>query len=82
MERMILGTLFMSPILLIVLFATIGALIGVASLVFSILMIIDCYNREFEDRQLWLIIMILGVVFGFGLIASILYYILVKKKFD
>ncbi len=49
---------------------------------FQIYMIIDCNKREFKDRNMWLVILCLGLLFQYGLIASIIYYFVVKKEFD
>jgi hypothetical protein len=43
-------------------------------------MIIDCYKRDFDDRTLWLVLLIAGLLMNFGLIVSTIYYFLVKKE--
>ena len=57
----------------------------IASLVFNIVMIVDCINRdekELKDRTVWLVILIVGAFMGFGLIASLVYFFAVKKKLE
>ncbi len=63
----------------IILFAT---AIAVGTMVFGVMMIIDCSNRVFPEKQMWMIILIVGLFIGYGLIASLIYYFAVKKKFD
>lgn len=55
-------------------------LIGLAFLIFQIIMIVDCVKRQFEQRTVWLIVLIAGLFFGFGWIASIIYFFMVKRK--
>jgi hypothetical protein len=58
-------------------------LFSIGGLVFDIIMIIDCLNREeFKDRSTWLAILIAGGLLGFGLPAAVVYYFVVKKKLD
>jgi len=57
----------------------------IASLVFNIVMIMDCINRDekdFKDRTVWLVVLIVGAFTGFGLIVSLVYFFAVKKKLD
>jgi len=59
--------------------------IVIASLVFNIVMIVDCINRDekdFKDRTIWLVVLIVGGFTGFGLIVSLVYFFAVKKKLD
>ncbi len=56
------------------------ALVGFAFLIFQIWMIVDCMKRQFEQRTVWLVILIAGVFFGFGWIASLIYFFMVKHK--
>lgn len=58
------------------------SLIAIASYAFTIMMIIDCYKRDFKDRDTWMIILIIGLLFQYGVIASIIYYFVVKKELD
>lgn len=54
--------------------------LSLSGLVFNIFMIIDCYKRDFDDRTLWLVLLIAGLLMNFGLIVSTIYYFLVKKE--
>jgi triacylglycerol esterase/lipase EstA (alpha/beta hydrolase family) len=57
----------------------------IASLVFNIVMIVDCINRDekdFKDRTVWLVVLIVGALMGFGLIVSLVYFFAVKKKLE
>lgn len=56
------------------------SLIGLAFLIFQIIMLVDCVKRQFEQRTVWLIVLIAGLFFGFGWIASIIYFFMVKRK--
>lgn len=67
---------FVLAIILLLLVFSIGGII------FDILMIVDCINREFKDRDMWLIVLIVGGVLGWGIVVSLLYYFLVKKKIE
>lgn len=49
-------------------------------LIFTILMFIDCLNRDFKDRTIWIIILLLGLLGYLGVIAPLLYYFMVKRK--
>src|SRR3990172_9346875 len=40
---------------------------------FNIWMIIDCAKRDFEQKTLWIILLIAGLFFGFGWIVAIIY---------
>ena len=61
-------------------FAGIAGLIGLVFAIFNIWMIIDCSKREFENRTMWLVILIVGFFVGFGWLASIIYFFTVKRK--
>ena len=57
----------------------------IASLVFNIVMIVDCINRDekdFKDRTVWLVVLVVGAFMGFGLIVSLVYFFAVKKKLE
>ena len=55
-------------------------LIAFGGIILNIIMLIDCNKREFQDKTLWMVILIAGTLMGFGIIPGILYYFLVKKK--
>ena len=54
----------------------IGALI-LASLVIWIWMLVDCIRRDFNEKALWLLIILLT-----GIIGAIVYYFVVKRPAD
>ena len=55
-------------------------LIAFGGVILNIIMLIDCNKREFQDKTLWIVILVAGTLMGFGIIPGILYYFLVKKK--
>lgn len=55
-------------------------LIALGGLILNIIMLIDCSNREFNDKSLWMAVLIAGMLMGWGIIPGVLYYFLVKKK--
>ena len=67
------------------LFIVFVILISLLSKAFLIWMLIDCIGRdenELKDRNLWTILLILGLFFGYDLIISIVYFFAVKQKLD
>jgi len=59
------------------------AIFGVISLVFFIwwiVLIIDLTKREFPEKNTWLILMIVGLLFGFVWLIDIIYYFVIVKK--
>lgn len=59
--------------------------IGLALWVFNIWMAIDCATRKETDfpsnnKNMWLILLIVGLFIGFGWIVALVYYFSVKKK--
>jgi hypothetical protein len=58
------------------------ALIALVFLIWWIILLIDCINRDFPDRNTWLAILIVGFLFGFIWLVDILYYFLVVKKYE
>lgn len=62
-----------------------GILLAFAFLAFIIWMLIDCINRDekdFKDKTLWLILLVIGIFCGYSGILSIVYYFAVKRKLD
>ncbi len=45
------------------------------SIVFWVKMLIDCINRDFNDRPIWILVIFFG-----NLLGAILYYYCVKNK--
>jgi len=60
----------------------VAIVVGIAFLVWTIMMIIDVTKRgdDFEQKTLWLVLLIAGLVLGFSLIVTPLYFFMVKKK--
>ena len=56
-------------------FFLIAMLIGFASLAFTLWMLIDCVQRDFKDKLLWAIVILVG-----GPIGALAYYFAVRKK--
>lgn len=56
------------------------ALVGLAFFIFEIMMIMDCVKRDFEQRTVWLVVLIVGLFFGYGWLAAVIYYFTVKHK--
>jgi len=77
-EKTFLGFAVGSAIYIVV--AMIIGLLALGGLILNIIMIIDCVNRDFKDKNLWLILLIVGTLLGFGILPGVLYYFLVKKK--
>ncbi|MDO8507535.1 MAG: hypothetical protein Q7S53_03125 [bacterium] len=60
-------------------------LIALVTFVFSIWMIVDAFNRKEEDfaslgKTAWIIILGAGIFLGYGLIASVIYFLVIKRK--
>jgi hypothetical protein len=64
----------------LMIFLGIVALVALVFFVFEIWMIIDCIKRDFENRTVWLVVLIAGLFFGFGWIAAIIYFFAIKHK--
>ncbi len=60
--------------------AVIGLLIGLFFLIFWIIMLIDCFRRDFDNKGIWLAALIITFFIGWSWLAAILYYFLVKRK--
>lgn len=59
-------------------------LIGLVFLALNIWMLVDVIKRtetELPNRQTWLIVLIVGLILGFGGIAALVYYFGPRKKF-
>lgn len=63
-----------------ILFIGFVVLVCLAFLILWIVMLIDCFKRQFEQRNTWLIILIIGFFIGYYPIAAIVYYFMVKRK--
>ncbi len=66
-----------------------GIFFGIAVLVLMIWLYLACLvdvfrktDTEFKDRTLWLVLLIAGLVFGYGGIAALIYYLLYRPRLD
>lgn len=62
-----------------------GILLVVLTLMFIVWMLVDCIRREekdFKDRTLWIVLLVLGIFSGYSLIISIIYYFAIKRELD
>ena len=70
----------------LLIFWLVFAVIGLALFVFWIFMLIDCIKRtnwkQESDKNLWLIVLIVGLVLGLAPIAAVVYYFAVKRQLD
>lgn len=64
------------------------ALLGIGLLIFWIMMLIDCIQRDEADfpgstgnsKTMWLIILLVSWLFGLSWLSAVLYYFMIKKK--
>lgn len=42
-------------------------------------MLIDCLKREWKDKQTWVLLLALSVIFSAHWIVAILYYFMIKR---
>lgn len=54
-------------------------LVGIALFIFWIWMLVDCLQRDFKDKVLWVVLLLGGWFLGVAPIAAIIYYFLVKR---
>lgn len=47
----------------------------IGSFIFWLIMLIDCIKREFDQKALWIILILV-----LGIVGAILYYFMVKRK--
>ncbi len=55
-------------------FAILG-IVGLAVLIFWVWMLIDCIKRDFENKVVWILILVFT-----GILGAIIYYFVVKRK--
>jgi hypothetical protein len=60
----------------------ISVIIGLAALAFNVWMIVDVAKREFEQKTLWLVLLIAGLVLGFGFIVALVYFFAVRAPME
>ena len=73
----IYGGLFMMS------FAFIAILLALGSLAFTIWMLVDCIGRDeknFNDRTLWLVLLVIGIFSGYGFVLSLVYFFAIRKN--
>lgn len=67
-------------------FFLIAIVVGLALFIFWIFMLVDAFKRtnwkDDNQKNLWIIILIVGFVVGFSGIAAIVYYFAVKRALD
>lgn len=70
----------------LLIFWLIFAVIALALFIFWVVMLIDCIKRtnwkQESDKNLWLVVLIVGFVLGLSGIAAIVYYFAVKRALD
>ncbi len=64
----------------VIILLSLFALVGLVLFVFWIFMLIDCVKREFEQKNTWLIILIVSFFFNLTWLSAVLYYFMVKRK--
>lgn len=52
-------------------------IIGIWTIVFSIMMIIHAFKHDIENKAMWIILMLLT-----GIVGACIYYFMVKRKFS
>ena len=63
-------------------FMVIAGLIMLGSLIFWLMMLVDAVNRDFKDKPLWILVLLVSLVTGLWLIGALVYYFAVKKTID
>lgn len=56
------------------------AAVSVALFIFWIVMLVDAITKEYEDKTIWIVILIASFFIGLYWLAAILYYFMVKRK--
>jgi hypothetical protein len=64
----------------LIIFWIFAVVVGLVFLIWWIVLLIDLTKRDFPQKNTWLILMILGLVFGFVIIIDIVYYFAVVKQ--
>lgn len=62
-----------------IIFIVIASLIGLIFLIWWIVLLIDLTKREFPQKSTYMILMILGFVFGFYWLVDLIYYFSIVK---
>ncbi|NMC09150.1 hypothetical protein GYA44_02360 [Candidatus Microgenomates bacterium] len=77
-------SLFAIPFLLFFFYISLAIVLAILSFGFSVWMLVDCIQRdeeEFKDKKMWLILLVLGLLFQYSLLVSLVYFFVVKKTF-
>lgn len=67
-------------ILIVFIPALLLLLLIVASFVFWLWMLIDCLTRKFDDKLLWVIVLLGTFFVGVGFVGALIYYFVERKK--
>lgn len=67
---------------ILLIFVFVGLIPGfiIFSLIFWLWMFIDCLKRKFDEKVLWVIVLLGTFFIGIGFIGALIYYFLVRKK--
>lgn len=63
-----------------IIFVAIASLVGLVFLIWWIVLLIDLTKREFPQKSTYMILMILGFVFGFYWLIDLIYYFAIVKN--
>ena len=70
----------------VLIFWLIFAVVALALFIFWVVMLVDCLKRtnwkQESDKNLWLVVLIVGFLLGLSGIAAIVYYFAVKRALD
>jgi membrane protein insertase Oxa1/YidC/SpoIIIJ len=70
----------------ILIFWLIALVVGIAFFVFWIIMLIDAFKRtnwqDENQKNLWLVILIVSIFVGLSWLAAVLYYFIIKRALD
>ena len=62
------------------------SVVALALFIFWVVMLVDCLKRtnwkQESDKNLWLVVLIVGFLLGLSGIAAIVYYFAVKRALD
>jgi len=56
-------------------------LVFLAFFIWWIVLLMDCIKRDFPEKNTWLIVLIVGWLFGFVWLVDLLYYFMIVKKY-
>lgn len=80
------GTAAAGIVGVVLIFWLIALVIGIAFFIFWIIMLIDAFKRtnwqDDNQKNLWLVILIVSIFVGLSGLAAILYYFIIKRALD